>query len=179
MKNYKKLRVGLDADGCLDDFWNPYLKRFGQPKCDAEITRNVQRKLQYDKDFWINLPVLHRPNFDVTLYCTKRTSLKTYLRQWLENNEFPIAPIYQVLYQHGSKAPFIKGRIDVFVDDSVENFLDINKSGIPCLLMDNEANKHLGPMLRIHTLDLDEIEDVYWTAIEFGIFNDFEQYYDC
>jgi hypothetical protein len=102
--NYKKLRIGTDCDGCIDDFWNPYLKRFGNPKSDKEITKNVQRKLQYDKEFWTTLPVLHRVNFDITLYCTKRTSSKAYLKQWIEENNFPIAPIYQVLYQKGNKA---------------------------------------------------------------------------
>jgi len=178
MKNYK-LRIGTDVDGCLDDFWNPYIKRFGIPKSDNEITKNVQRKLQYDREFWTTLPVLHRLNFTPKLYCTKRTSLKSYLRQWLEDNNMPIAPIYQVLYQHGNKAPFIKGRVDVFIDDSVSNFISINMAGIPCLLMDNPSNEHLGPMLRIHSMQIEEIEDVYWTAMEFGIFNDFKQYYDC
>ena len=83
------------------------------------------------------------------------------------------------MYQHGSKAPLIKGRVDVFIDDSISNFLDMNKSGIPCLLMDNLSNKHLGPMLRIHSLQKEEIEDTYWLAKEFGIFDNFSQFYDC
>lgn len=176
MKNYE-LRIGCDADGVLDDFWNPYIKRFGQPKNDYEITKNVQQKLFRDKKFWTTLPVLHKPNFDVTLYCTKRTSLKSYLRQWLEENEFPLAPIYQVLYQYGSKAPLIKGRIDVFIDDSVANFLDLNRAGIPCLLMDNPSNKHLGPILRVHSLQKEEIEDVYYLAKGLNVFDEFDTYF--
>ena len=43
MMNYKRLRIGTDCDGCIDDFWNPYVKKFGYPKSDKEITRNVQR----------------------------------------------------------------------------------------------------------------------------------------
>ena len=179
MKNFKSLRIGTDCDGCIDDFWNPYVERFGHPKNDFEITKNCQQKLSRDREFWINLPVLHRMNFTPELYCTKRTSSKNYLRHWLERNNFPKSPIYQVFYQYGSKAPLIKGRVDVFVDDSIANFLDINKAGIPCLLMDNPSNKHLGPMLRIHSLQLEEIEDVYWLAKEFGIFDNFKQYYDC
>lgn len=172
-----KLRIGTDCDGCIDDFWNPYIAKFGYPKNEFEITKNVQRKLQYDKEFWTTLPVLHRMNFVPTLFCTKRTSLKSYLRQWLEENNFPLAPIYQVLYQKANKAPFIKGRVDVFIDDSIDNFLAINKSGIPCLLMDNPSNEHLGPMLRIHSLQYEEIEDVYYLAKELNIFNEFSKYY--
>lgn len=177
MKNYKRLRIGSDCDGCIDDFWNPYLERFGTPKCDAEITRNCQRKLIKDKEFWTSLPVLHKPDFTPALYCTKRTSSKGYLKEWLEINNFDIVPIYQVFYQKGNKAPLIKGRIDVFIDDSVDNFLSINKSGVPCLLMDNPSNRHLGPMLRIHSLCEDEITEVFYLAKEMGIFKDFDLYY--
>ena len=177
MMNYKRLRIGTDCDGCIDDFWNPYVKKFGHPKSDKEITRNVQRKLQYDKEFWTTLPVLHRVDFIPTLYCTKRTSLKSYLRQWIEENNFPVSPIYQVLYQKGNKAPYIKGRIDVFVDDSIENFISMNMSGVPCLLMDNPSNEHLGPILRVHSLQRDEIEDVFYLAQEMNIFNNFNLYF--
>ena len=39
------LRIGLDMDQVLDDFMGPYLERFGTPKNDFEITKNVQRIL--------------------------------------------------------------------------------------------------------------------------------------
>ena len=177
MSQYNRLRIGTDCDGCINEFWDPYVKRFGLPKSDTEITRNVQQKLKRDKDFWVNLPVLHKPDFNLTLYCTKRTSRKAYLKQWIENNDFPIAPIYQVLYQYDNKARFIKGRVDVFVDDSVYNFITMNQAGVPCLLMDNPANQHLGPMLRVHSLDYDELADTYFLAKELGVFDDFNLYY--
>lgn len=173
---YKKLQIGVDADEVLDDFWNPYVERFGMPKSDYEITRNCY-KLRRDKKFWTSLPPLHKPNFTPKLICTKRNSRKEYLKEWLFNHEYPIVPIYQVFYQYGSKAPYIKGRVDCFIDDSIRNFMDLNKAGIPCLLMDNPANYHLGPMLRIHSLDIEEIEDVYWLAKELDIFKDFNLYY--
>lgn len=175
----KHLNIGLDCDGVIDRFWEPYIERFGYPKSNKEITKNVQQKLKYDKNFWTTLPVLHRPDFEPTLFCTKRTSSKAYLREWIDINEFPIAPIYQVLYQKDNKARFVKGRIDVFVDDSIDNFISMNMSGVPCLLMDNPANEHLGPILRIHSLQRDEIEDVYYLAKELNIFNEFNLYYDC
>ena len=55
----------------------------------------------------------------------------------------------------------IKGRVDVFLVDSVFNFLDLNKKGIPCLLMDTPENKDWGPIGRIYSLNYDEIEDTY------------------
>ena len=171
-----RLRIGSDCDGVIDDFWNPYISKFGIPKSDFEITRNVQRKLIRDKQFWTTLPVLHKPNFDITLYCTKRTSLKSYLRQWLEENDFPIAPIYQVIYQYANKAPYIKGRVDVFIEDSPHQWKALNMAGIPCLLIDGKKNQEYGPILKIYSLDYNEIEDAYYLGKECGIFDDFSKF---
>lgn len=169
------LNIGCDLDGVLNEFWQPYVDRFGTPKDDAEITRNCQRILSRDKHFWENLPLLHKPNFTPKLYCTKRTSLKSYAKNWMIKHDIPIAPIYQVLYQYGDKSRYIKGKIDIFIDDSIDNFITINRAGIPCLLMDSPVNQHLGPMLRIYSLDIDEIYDAYFLGQE--VFENFNMYY--
>lgn len=155
------MRIGLDIDDVLADFWHTYLNRFGTPKTDSEITRNVQRKLKTDRNFWINLPVINKPDFIPELYCTKRVNPKAHTRKWLELNDFPIRPIYQVLYQKGNKADFIKGRVDVFIDDSISNMVKMNLSGVPCLLMNTETNQHWGPVGRIFSLSKEEILDTY------------------
>lgn len=171
----KKLRCGLDIDQCIADFWNPYLEKFGQPKNDSEITKNCKRKLEKDRNFWLSLPVIRKPiGFDPTLYCTKRSCLKTYTKEWLDNNEFSHKPVYQVLYQKANKANYIKGRIDVFVDDSIFNVIQMNESGVPCLLMDTPYNQEFGPLLRIYSLDYYEIEEVYYLAKELGVFDNFK-----
>lgn len=156
-----KLKIGLDIDQVLADFINPYYERFGQPKTDLEITRNVQRKLRKDKKFWTSLPLINVPNFDVTLYCTKRVNPKSYTKQWLKEHNCPDAPVYQMYYQHGNKADMIKGKVDVFVDDSISNFIALNLSGVPCLLMDSESNQEWGSIGRIYSLDYAEIEETY------------------
>lgn len=176
MKN--KLRIGLDLDQVLDDFMNPYLERFGKPKNDFVITRNVQRILSKDRDFWLNLPVINKIDFIPELYCSKRVNPKTWSKLWLQENGFPDRPFYQMLYQHGNKADLIKGRVDVFVDDSVSNFIKMNKAGVPCLLLNNEFNAEFGPILKIYSLDKDEINYVYNLAKELDIFNNFNQYFN-
>ena len=116
-----KLRIGLDIDDTLLDFWNEYLKQFGNPKEDRVITRNVY-KLRRNKSFWENLPKLRDIDFEPELYCTKRINPKSYTRKSLINHGFPVRPIYQMYYQKGNKADLIKGRVDVFVDDSISNY---------------------------------------------------------
>ena len=167
------MRIGLDLDGTVDDFMNPYLERFGKPKKDTEITKNVQQILSKDRNFWLNLPVLRYIDFIPELYCTKRVNPKQWTRKWLVEHGFPNRPIYQMYYQHGNKANMIKGRVDVFIDDSISNFIKLNLSGVPCLLIDQPDNQEWGPIGRIFTLNKQEIIDAYNLFIDTGMFDNF------
>ena len=151
MAKYKRinlLRTGLDIDDVLADFWSAYCERFdtaNNPKMleSERITRNVQRILKHDKEFWLSLKPIVELDFVPELYCTKRVCNKRWTRQWLIENGFPDRPIYQMVNQHGNKADMIKGRVDVFVDDSVSNVIKMNKSGIPTLLKHTCTNEHI------------------------------------
>ena len=154
----KRLRVGLDIDEVLADWSGPFFKRF-KPKNDADITRICSKVIQY--------PI----NFDPELYCTKRSCLKTYSKEWLDNNEFPHKPVYQVFCQTDNKARYIKGRVDVFIDDSIKNFIQMNLSGVPTLLMNTKHNQEWGPIGRVYSLDYNEIEECYYLMSEYFLTN--------
>ena len=156
------LKVGLDLDDTLLDFWGEYVKLFNKPKdlIDHNITKNVET-LRKNKSFWENLPKMRDVNCNVVLYCTKRINSKNYTKNSLIKNGFPIKPIYQMLYQKGNKARLIKGRVDVFIDDSVSNVIAMNKAGIPTLLIDHPNNQKFDFPGRIYTLNQDEIERTY------------------
>ena len=140
---------------------NPYLQRFGIPKKDSDITKHVMNDLRKDKEFWLGLPIINVPNFDVALYCTSRVNKKVWNKQFIRQAGLPIAPVYQV-YGYGlSKVPHIKGRVDVFIDDSIHNFEDLNANGIPCLLISSEFNRGYDTPFRINSLDLDEITQTF------------------
>lgn len=168
------LRCGLDVDDVLADFMGTYLKRFGEPKTEYEITKNVQRVLINDKEFWENLPVINTLDFIPELYCTKRVNSKTYTKNWLKKNNFPNKPVYQVICQLRNKADFIKGKIDVFIDDSVSNFIAMNLAGVPCLLYDKEYNQNWGPIGRVYSLNYDHIKETYDLFMK-TFFNDFRK----
>lgn len=154
--------ISLDIDGCICDFYNPYIERFGIPKKDNEISKNIYRVLSKDRDFWLNLPVINRPTFKVHQYTSARSIPKAWVKKYLEDNAMPKAPIYQLLNYYLSKVPRIKmGGCNLHIDDSLRVFIDCNLNGIPCLLMDNPANQDWGPIGRIYSLDKDEVEDCY------------------
>lgn len=154
------MRICLDIDDTIANWFDSYISIFGNPKSSYEITKNV-RKLRYNKAFWESLPVLERINFEPHCYCTKRINPKSYTRNWLINNNFPIKPIYQMYYQKGNKATLIKGRCDVLIDDSIDNVLQAINSGLPSLLIDREHNQTEVPLFRIYSLDIDEIKFAY------------------
>ena len=160
------MRIALDIDDVLARFMQAYCDKFETDKYPKRleskiITKNVHRKLMYDKGFWLSLEVKHRPNFVPELYCTKRVNPKEYTKKWLEINGFPKRPVYQMIYQKGNKATMIKGRCDVLIDDSVSNVLKAMASGLPAILMDDDYNQHSDYPYRIHSLDIAEITSVY------------------
>ena len=167
----------MDLDGCLCDFYGPYLNRFGNPKSNTDITRNVQTVLSKDKDFWLNLPVINQLNFVPRQYTTARIIPKRWIKEYLDKELFPKAPVYQILGYGLSKYSKVKmGGCHLHIDDSLSVFKDLNKKGIPCLLLDSPENRNWEePVGRIYSLDEDEIEYTYYLFKEtiFPYFNEF------
>ena len=156
------LKVSMDLDGCLCDFYGPYLKRFGEPDKDSTITKNVNTILAKDKEFWMNLPVLNELSWTPRQYTTARIIRKQWIKEYLAKEKFPKAPVYQS-YGYGlSKYSKVRmGGCHLHVDDSISVFKDLNSKGVPCLLLDTPINREWGPIGRIYTLDREEIEETY------------------
>jgi uncharacterized HAD superfamily protein len=166
-------RIGTDIDGVIADFNSGYLNRFGGfPKYDWCITRNVNNILVHERDFWLNLPVIRVPNFTPRLYCSARVNNKRWTKKYLKSNGLN-SPLYQVPGYNISKYNTLKGRVDVFIDDSIKNFIDLNLKGLPCLLMDTKYNREWGPIGRIFSLNIDEILEAY-NLFKNTVFDDFK-----
>lgn len=159
-----RLTVSLDLDGTVLDWGKSHEKKF---KCqisnltDTQIARQVE-KCRYDKQFWENLELIEKPDFEPVNYCTKRINSKTYTRNCLKKNGLPIKPIYQVIAQCSNKARYIKGRCDILIDDSYSNVKDCIEAGLPALLITREHNKHIDTPYRIKHLKYQEIADKYY-----------------
>lgn len=157
------MKISIDIDGVLCEFYQSYYNRFGIPKKDSEITKNVKNILIHDKDFWMNLPVINELNWTPRQYTTARVIRKQWIKDYLQKEMFPKAPIYQIFGYGLSKYRMIKmGGCDFHIDDSLSVFFDLNSKGIPCLLLDNPDNRSwTEPVGRIYSLDKEEIEDTY------------------
>jgi hypothetical protein len=163
------LKIGLDIDGVLGDFMESYIERFGLTSNEV-ITRNCERVLSKDREFWMNLTPINGLDFIPELYCTKRVNPKAWTKAWLQKHDYPDRPVYQMFYQGGNKASMIKGKVDIFIDDSPSNFIKMNESGVPCLLFNTDYNQEIGPIGRIYSLELSEIKQAYKEFVESNMY---------
>ena len=159
--NSNRLRISCDLDDTINYWMFPYIQKFGTPKNDFEITKNVRAKLMKDKEFWMTLPIKNRPNFIPVQYTTARIIPKQWIKQFIKENGLPNVPVYQVRGVSLSKAKMLRGRVDLHIDDSIKVFKDLNSKGIPCLLIDSPYNREWGPIGRVYSLDIDEIIETY------------------
>lgn len=178
IKLTNKLSIGCDLDDTIFNFSKGYLNRFKKwPQQDWAITRNVTNILIKERDFWVNLPLLRKPDgFSPKLYCSSRVNKKAWSKKSIEINDLPNSPLYQVPGYNIPKSRYIKGRIDVFIEDSVHQWKALNLAGIPCLLIDSPNNKDYGPFLKINSLNYYEIEEAYNIGKEYGAFAEFHKY---
>lgn len=155
------LRISIDMDDCLNYWYDIYFERFGRNKKDHEITHDVWNILRKDYDFWINLPIKNYPDFIPASYCTSRVIKKKWIKDYIKKHGLPNSPVYQVFGFGRSKAPMLKGKCDVMIDDSPKNFIDLNNKGIPCLLMDSPYNRSFDTPMRVYSLHYEEIVNIY------------------
>jgi hypothetical protein len=142
-----KLRVWLDIDGVVADFESHFLKHFGyDPKDHATDWddwrfRNGMGKLVNDKDFWLSVPKIVSSNeftYPITGYCTSRSCPDEFTLDWLKINGFP--KLQYINVKGKSKAEALRGICDVFADDSINNFMDLQQNGILCYLLSRHHN---------------------------------------
>ena len=156
------LKVGFDLDDTIAGFTQGYINRFGKfPKKNWCITRNVNNILVNEKAFWLCLPILRKPDFEPTLFCSARVNNSRWTKQYLKQNGLN-GKLYQVNGYYASKVDVLKDKkIDVFIDDAIHHFEALNKAGIPCLLIDAPHNQGYETPYRIFSLNYSEIEKTY------------------
>lgn len=145
-------RVGYDIDGVLADFNTHYSKKFNIEKKITfwnfdRMMKERMEKLKKDEDFWLNIPILTDPNdiqIEPICYITARPiETQNATINWLEKNGFPSAPVY-FSNNVTTKSVIAKNEnIEIFVDDSYENFKELTLNNVFCYLFDNEYNKKI------------------------------------
>jgi len=146
---YKKplKRVYLDIDGVIADFEQHFLKYTNNeltPPTDWNDYRfrNDFHKVNEDDFFWLSIPKIIEPSemtYPIQGYVTSRPIGNDVIEAWLKNMGFPKCELINV--PHGEKkSAVLKDKCDVFIDDSIYNFMDCQSNGITCYLMTRPHN---------------------------------------
>ena len=140
-------RIGLDIDGVLADFSTAFCKHCGiSPQAVDRwwwtyAWREHKHELIGNEAFWLNIePLLSGSDlpFEPVCYCTDRTIDTSITEQWLEKNGFPCVPVITV---NGNKIEALKDKVDIFVDDCYDNYIQLNNAGICTYLWDRPHNR--------------------------------------
>ena len=132
----KKLKVALDVDGILANFYLSACKKFDKPYTKVfhfgtDWIKKIFSKIANDKDFWGNLEILNPPeaiDFDFDVYMTHLPEKMLGSRiEWLKKNGFPDKPVIV----SGDKAKTcLEMGIDVLIDDKPSTIKECKEVGI-------------------------------------------------
>jgi len=99
--------------------------------------------IEKDNAFWVSIPRLFDPaefDYPIAGYVTARPIGNEITNRWLQNSGFPKGDLVNV-GSNGSKVEFLKEKCDIFVDDSIYNFMELQRAGVTCFLMSRPHNK--------------------------------------
>lgn len=161
----KQRKIGLDIDNVLADFTQGWADAFDVPNRPASwsytyknagpdsLFKKPKKQLE---DIYRNLKPELKPEdlpFEPWCYVTARSIDQKITEEWIERHGFPTRPVYTVPFG-ASKVDILKeSGVDIFVDDSWDNFVELNKAGITTYLWDAPHNqRHNAGYRRIKTL---------------------------
>lgn len=142
-KRFLKLpRIGIDIDGVLADFtgsWNKLYPEISATPNSWYLDRSVGSRFDEMKnnnqldDFYLNIKPLMKPEdipFEPYCYITSRPVPKEITEKWLDMHGFPARKVISIDVRL-SKVDVAKAEgVEIFIDDSFENFVDLNNHGV-------------------------------------------------
>lgn len=147
-QNHRRhLKIGLDIDEVLCDCIGGMMEKYPEDmperstywKCPM-FNKHLEEE-KYNKEFWLNLKPTIDPKslpFEPHCYITSRSIDVSVTEEWLAKHGFPKAPVYSV---PGSKVEAARqAGVDIFVDDNIKNFTELNNAGICTFLMSAPHN---------------------------------------
>jgi uncharacterized HAD superfamily protein len=161
----KSFKIGLDIDGVLANFIKAWYLKY--PDINPNPTsyhiddkfeeRFVEMHLNNTlNDFFLNIPPLQKSDdipFEPHCYITSRDVPSEVSKQWLLNHGFPDKPVHSIGRECSKIDVAKKSGIDVFVDDYIKNYQELNNAGITTYLYSacNNLQYDVGNM-RINSL---------------------------
>ena len=162
-----KLNIYLDIDDVVAAWQESYCNKFNRTPAKSWDENREEMNyhlslLKKQRDFWVNLPIKHFPNFKPKGYLSARSIPKSWTKEFMKRNKLPgRSNINQVPWNVSKIDKLKKLGVEVFIDDKLETFLECNNNGIFCLLMDASHNQNFKTGLRIYNLNYETILEKY------------------
>lgn len=156
-------KIGLDVDEVLANWVNAWITKFNMqvPK-SWYFDRKIKQRFEELKnageldEFYLSIKPLTPPEeipFEPHCYITSRPVTKEVTEQWLDNHNFPSKPVYSVDVRHTKVDIAKEAGVEIFIDDSFDNFVDLNNNGIFTYLYTATWNlKHDVGHMRLNSL---------------------------
>lgn len=144
-----KKKIGLDIDEVLADCVGSLMEKFPEFKDRSvywkdPIFSNTFEKVMHDPEFYLGMKPRIDPSslpFEPHCYITSRACPTEVTVKWLDMHRFPKVPVYTVGLGNSKVEVAKKAGIDIFVDDSYANFVELNKAGVCTFLMTAPHNE--------------------------------------
>lgn len=160
------MKIFLDIDDVIFNWHSNYADRFSckiPTKWDTSKTMTERLAiLSKEKDFWMNLTIKNKPNFQPAGFISARGIPKSWTVASLKKNGIPGRSNVHQVHWGQSKIELLKQfGCDIFIDDKYETFKECHDNGIFCLLMDAPHNKRYKTKYRIYDLDIKNIINLW------------------
>ncbi len=136
--------ICCDLDDCIFDFTGSYEKRFNVKlsdywDSDYDMADNL-KKLQSDKNFWVNMPVKTTIPFEIDAYVTARSIPIEWTKEAIQKNNLPKAKIVSLPWNVSKISALKQLGCTIMIDDKMETFKECKANGIFCYLVSTSAN---------------------------------------
>lgn len=162
------MNIYLDIDDVIFDWHADYAKYFNCKvpqrwyKRTSKVMAERLNLLQKDKNFWLNLTIKNKPNFQPKGFVSARGIPKTWTIESLKRNNIPGRSNVHQVYWGESKIELLQNLgCTIFIDDKYLTFKECNQNGIFCLLMDAPHNRHIKTEYRIYDLNINTIIELW------------------
>lgn len=149
-KYLHKKKIGLDVDEVLADLVGTLMYKFPDKIKDRSVYFKCPdflecfNEIKNDEDFYLSIiPKIDGKTlpFEPSCYITARCCSSEITEKWLDKYGFPKAPVYTVGLGNSKVELAKQSGVDIFVDDSFDNFVELNKAGVCTFLMDAPHNQ--------------------------------------